>query len=125
MDCPQAQLHLDQLLEQGEIEPATHRCGLDLLAANQQPTDQGALNSASAEALEQWARQNALRWQDNLEVEAFGERFEVGHGHTYGCIEQMLSCIDQAFLVELLNQLEAAAAQPSMQGLQDSSQGCC
>ena len=124
MDCHQAQRRLDQLLEQGEIEPATHRCGLDLLAANQQPTDQGALNSASAEALEQWARQNALRWQDNLEVEAFGERFEVGHGHTYGCIEQMLSCIDHAFLVELLNQLEAAA-QRSMQEPQDSSQGCC
>ena len=124
MDCHQAQRRLDQLMEQGEIEPATHSCGLDLLAANQQPTDQGALNSASAEALEQWARQNALRWQDNLEVEAFGERFEVGHGHTYGCIEQMLSCIDHAFLVELLNQLEEAA-QRSMQEPQDSSQGCC
>ena len=125
MDYHQAQRCLDQLLEQGEIEPATHRCGLDLLKTNPQSTDQGALNCASAETLEQWARKNALRWQDNLEVEAFGERFEVGHGHTYGCIEQMLSCIDHAFLVELLNQLEAAAAQPSMQGLQDSSQGCC
>ena len=124
MDCSQARHHLDQLLEQGEIEPATHRCGLDLLDAGQQASDQGVLNCASAEALEQWARQNALRWQDNLEVEAFGERFEVGHGHTYGCIEQMLSCIDHAFLVELLNQLEAAA-QRSMQEPQDSSQGCC
>ena len=124
MDCSQARHHLDQLLEQREIEPATHRCGLDLLDAGQQASDQGVLNCASAEALEQWARQNALRWQDNLEVEAFGERFEVGHGHTYGCIEQMLSCIDHAFLVELLNQLEAAA-QRSMQEPQDSSQGCC
>ena len=124
MDCSQAQLHLDQLLEQGEIEPATHRCGLDLLDASQQASVQGALNCASAEALEQWARQNALLWQDKLEVEGFGERFEVGHGHTYGCIEQMLSCIDHAFLVELLNQLEAAALR-SMQEPQDSSQGCC
>ena len=124
MDCHQAQRRLDQLLEQGEIEPATHRCGLDLLDANQQASDQGVLKGASAEALEQWARQNALRWQDNLEVEAFGERFEVGHGHTYGCIEQMLSCIDHAFLVELLNQLEAAD-QRSTQEPQDSSQGCC
>lgn len=124
MDCHQAQRHLDQLLEQGEIEPATHRCGLDLLNANQQPSAQGALKGASAETLEQWARQNALRWQDNLEVEAFGERFEVGHGHTYGCIEQMLSCIDHPFLMELLNPLEAAD-QPSMQEPQDSSQGCC
>ena len=124
MDYHQAQRRLDQLLEQGEIEPATHRCGLDLLDANQQASDQGVLKGASAEALEQWARQNALRWQDNLEVEAFGERFEVGHGHTYGCIEQMLSCIDHAFLVELLNQLEAAD-QRSTQEPQDSSQGCC
>ena len=124
MDCHQAQRRLDQLLEQGEIEPATHRCGLDLLDANQQASDQGVLKGASTEALEQWARQNALRWQDNLEVEAFGKRFEVGHGHTYGCIEQMLSCIDHAFLMELLNQLEEAA-QRSMQEPQDSSQGCC
>ena len=124
MDCHQAQRHLDQLLEQGEIEPATHRCGLDLLDAGQQATDPVALNCASAEALEQWARQNALRWQDNLEVAAFGERFELGHGHTYGFIEQMLSCIDYSFLMELLNQLEASA-QPSMQEPQDSSQGCC
>jgi len=124
MDCSQARHHLDQLLEQREIEPATHRCGLDLLDAGQQATDPVALKCASSEALELWARQNALRWQDNLEVEAFGERFEVGHGHTYGCIEQMLSCIDHAFLVELLNQLEAAA-QRSMQEPQDSSQGCC
>ena len=122
MDCSQARHHLEQLLEQEEIEPATHRCGLDLLNANQQPSAQGALNCASAEALEQWARQNALGWQENLEAEAFGERFEVGHGHTYGCIEQMLSCIDYPFLMELLNQLEAA--QRSMQELQDSSQGC-
>ena len=124
MDCSQAQRHLDQLLEQGEIEPATHRCGLDLLDAGRQATDPVALKGASSEALEQWARQNALLWQDKLEVEAFGERFEVGHGHTYGCIEQMLSCIDHAFLMELLNQLEAAA-QRSMQEPQDSSQGCC
>ena len=124
MDCHQAQRRLDQLLEQGEIEPATHRCGLDLLDAGRQATDPVALQGASAEVLEQWARQNALRCQDNLEVGAFGERFEVGHGHTYGCIEQMLSCIDHAFLVELLNQLEAAALR-SMQEPQDSSQGCC
>ena len=124
MDCHQAQRHLDQLLEQGEIEAATHRCGLDLLDAGQQATEPVALKGASSEALEQWARQNALRWQNKLEAEAFGERFEVGHGHTYGCIEQMLSCIDHAFLRELLNQLEAAALR-SMQEPQDSSQGCC
>ena len=109
MDCSQARHRLDQLLEQGEIEPATHRCGLDLLNAREPTSDEEALNCASAEAVERWGRQNALHWQDNLDAEAFAERFEIGHGHTYGCIEQMLSCIDTALLAELLNQQKQAA----------------
>ena len=109
MDCHQAQRHLDQLLEQGEIEPATHRCGLDLLNAREQTRDQEALNFASAEEVERWGRENALHWQDRLDAEAFAERFEIGHARTYGCIEQMLSCIDTALLAELLNQQEQAA----------------
>ena len=109
MDCSQARQRLDQLLEQSEIEPATHRCGLDLINAHEQARAQEALNCASAETVERWCRENALRWQDSLDDEAFAERFEVGHGHTYGCIEQMLSCIDTALLAELLNQQEQAA----------------
>ena len=109
MDNSQARRHLDQLLEQGTIEPATHRCGLDLLNAREQARDQDPPNCASPEAVERWGRQNALHWQDNLDAEAFAERFEIGHGHTYGCIEQMLSCIDTALLAELLNQQEQAA----------------
>ena len=109
MDCSQARRRLDHLLEQGAIEPATHRCGLDLLDAREHASDQEALNFASAEALERWGRRNALHWQDKLDAEAFAERFEVGHGHTYGCIEQMLSCIDTALLAELLSPLEPAA----------------
>ena len=109
MDDRQARQRLDQLLEQGDIEPATHRCGLDLLNAREQARDHEALHCASAEAVERWGRRNALHWQDNLDAEAFADRFEIGHGHTYGCIEQMLSCIDTALLVELLNQQEQAA----------------
>lgn len=109
MDCSQARRRLDHLLEQGTIEASTHRCGLDLLNAREQTSDQEALNFASAEELERWGRQNALRWQDKLDTEAFAERFEIGHGHTYGCIEQMLSCIDTALLAELLSPLEPAA----------------
>ena len=124
MDCSQARRRLDHLLEQGTIEPATHRCGLDLLNAREQTRDQEALNFASAEALEHWGRRNALHWQDKLDAEAFAERFEVGHGRTYGCIEQMLSCMDTALLAELLSPLEPAA-QGSMQKQQDSSQACC
>ena len=124
MDESQARQRLDQLLEQGDIEPATHRCGLDLLNAREQARDQEALHCASAEAVEHWGRRNALHWQDNLDADAFAERFEIGHGHTYGCIEQMLSCIDTALLAVLLNQQEPAA-QRSTQEQRDSSQACC
>ena len=124
MDCSQARRRLDHLLEQGTIEAATHRCGLDLLNAREQTSDQEALNFASAEEVERWGRRNALHWQANLDTEAFAERFEVGHGHTYGCIEQMLSCIDTALLTEVLNQQEPAA-QRLIQEQPDSSQACC
>ena len=109
MDDSQARQRLDQLLEQGTIEAATHRCGLDLLNAREQAHDQEALHCPSAEAVERWGRWSALHWQNNLDTEAFAERFEIGHGHTYGCIEQMLSCIDTTLLAELLNQQEQAA----------------
>ena len=109
MDCSQARRRLDHLLEQGTIEAATHRCGMDLLYAREHASDQEALNFASAEEVERWGRRNALHWQAKLDAEAFAERFEVGHGRTYGCIEQMLSCIDTALLAELLNQQEPAA----------------
>ncbi len=35
-----------------------------------------------------------MRWQEKLDEEKFAERYEIEHGITYGCIEQMLSCID-------------------------------
>ena len=101
MDCSQARRRLDHMLEQGAIEPATHRCGRDLLNAREHARVQEELNFASAEEVERWGRRNALHWQDKLDDEAFAERFDVGHGHTYGCIEQMLSCIDTALLAEL------------------------
>ena len=40
--------------------------------------------------------------QAKLSEEAFAERFEVGHGNAYGCIEQMLSCVDYEFVLDLL-----------------------
>ncbi len=108
MNVTQAHRHLDQLLEQGDIEIATHRCGIDRLNAQTADADQGMLNGGSEEGLEQWGRQNALHWQATLDADAFAERFDVGHGRTYGCIEQMLSCIDDSLLLELLSQLEPA-----------------
>ena len=106
MNVTQARRKLEQWLEQGEIEVATHRCGIDRLHATTPGGDQVLLNGGCVEDLEQWGRQNALHWQESLDGDAFAERFDVGHGRTYGCIEQMLSCIDVPLLVELLSQVD-------------------
>ena len=108
MNVTQARRNLEQWLEQGEIEVATHRCGLDRLHAKKPHGHQAMLNGDSEQGLEQWGRQNALHWQETLDADAFAERFDVGHGRTYGCIEQMLSCIDYSLLFELLSQVEPA-----------------
>jgi hypothetical protein len=108
MNVTQACRNLEQWLEQGEIEVATHRCGLDRLLAMKPHGHQAMLNGDSEQGLEQWGRQNALHWQETLGADAFAERFDVGHGRTYGCIEQMLSCIDYPLLFELLSQVEPA-----------------
>ena len=89
MNVTQACRKLEQWLEQGEIEVATHRCGLDRLLAMKPHGHQAMLNGDSEQGLEQWGRQNALHWQETLGADAFAERFDVGHGRTYGCIEQM------------------------------------
>jgi len=49
-----------------------------------------------------------LRGEPGLDAGAFAERFDVGHGRTDGCIEQMLSCIHAPLLFELLIQMEPA-----------------
>ena len=85
MNVLQARRTLEQWLEQGEIEVATHRCGLDRLHATKPHGDQALVNGGCVEDLEQWGRQNALHWQESLDGDAFAERFDVGHGRTYGC----------------------------------------
>ena len=76
-----------------------------MLGETEADANQAALGCRSAEALEQWRRRDALYWQETLDEEAFSGRFDVGHGHAYGCIEQMLSCTDYDLLFALLSQV--------------------
>ena len=80
-----------------------------MLGETEADANQAALGCRSAEALEQWRRRDALYWQETLDEEAFSGRFDVGHGHAYGCIEQMLSCTDYALLFELFAELSPPA----------------
>jgi len=104
VNLPQALQTLHQLFEQDAIEAATYRCGLDALAECERDQSREVLGCRSARELEQWRRRDVLHWQETLEDGAFAERFEVGHGYAYGCIEQMLSCTDFEVLFALLRQ---------------------
>ena len=104
MNQPLTPHNLHQLFEQDAIEAATYRCGLDALAESECEKSRKALSCRSARELEQWRRRHVLHWQETLEDELFAERFEVGHGYSYGCIEQMLSCTDFDVLFALLRQ---------------------
>ena len=46
-----------------------------------------------------------MRWQEQLRGEEFSERFEIGQGMEYGCVEQMLSCIHYELILDLLSKI--------------------
>ena len=51
------------------------------------------------------------QWQEeDLDEQEFAERFEVGPGKSFGCVEQMLSCTDYEFVLQLLAQITAEPA---------------
>ena len=102
MNHAQALATIQVQLALGAIESATHRCALDVLGETSTSANPEGLNCKSAEALEEWYRWYAVHWQDILDEETFGERFNIGRGKEYGCIEQMLSCTDYAWLFALL-----------------------
>ena len=107
MDDRQARQRLDQLLEQGEIRPPPIAAAWIYSTHANKPVIK-ALHCASAEAVERWGRRRAALARQPR-CRGLCRTVWIGHGHTYGCIEQMLSCIDTALLVELLNQQEQAA----------------
>ena len=102
MNRSQALQHIDQLSEKGELEEATHRYALIVVDQISDTAPEELTRCHTPEELSTWIRRDALAWQAKLSEEAFAERFEVGHGNAYGCIEQMLSCVDCEFLRDLL-----------------------
>ena len=102
MDRSQALQYIDQLSEKGELEEATHRYALIVIGLLSDAGNEELLCCQTPEELSTWIRRDALTWQAKLSEEAFAEQFEVGHGNSYGCIEQMLSCVDYEFVLDLL-----------------------
>ena len=102
MNRSQALQYIDQLSEKGELEEATHRYALIVVDQISDTAPEELARCHTPEELSTWIRRDALAWQAKLSEEAFAEQFEVGHGNSYGCIEQMLSCVDYEFVLDLL-----------------------
>ena len=98
----QARQSIEQRSEKGELEEATHRYSPIVVDLLSDAGNEELLCCQMPEELSTWIRRDALAWQAKLSEEAFAEQFEVGHGNAYGCIEQMLSCIDYKFVLDLL-----------------------
>ena len=103
MNRSQALQHIEQLSEKGELEEATHCYALIVVDQISDAASEDLLSCHTPSELANWIRSDALAWQAKLSEEAFAERFEIGHGNAYGCIEQMLSCVDYAFVFDLLD----------------------
>ena len=102
MNRSQALQYIKQLWGKGELEEATHRYALIVIDLISDAASEELSSFHTPEELSAWIRRDALAWQAKLSEEAFAEQFEVGHGNAYGCIEQMLSCVDYEFVLDLL-----------------------
>ena len=102
MNRSQALQQIEQLSEKGELEEATHRYALIVADLISDAGNEELLCCKKPEELSAWIRRDTLARQVALSEEAFSERFEVGQGSAYGCIEQMLSCVDYEFVLDLL-----------------------
>ena len=98
----QAMQYIEELSEKGELEAATRRYALIVMDLICEEDNEELLHCQTPEELSTWIRRDALSRQAKLSEEAFAEQFEVGHCNAYGCIEQMLSCVDEEFLLHLL-----------------------
>ena len=102
MNRSQALQYIEQLSGKGELEEATHRYSQIVIDLICEAGNEELLTCHTPEELSAWIRRDALAWQAKFSEEAFAEQFEVGHGNAYGCIEQMLSCVDYEFVLGLL-----------------------
>ncbi len=105
MNRSQALQYIEQVSGKGELEEATHRYSLIVIDLIFEAGNEELSSCHTPNELANWIRRDALAWQAKLSEEAFAEQFESGHGNAYGCIEQMLSCIDYEFVFELLGNI--------------------
>ena len=102
MNRSQALQYIEQLSEKGGLEEATHRYARIVIDQISDAAPEELLRCHPPEELSTWIRRDALAWQAKLSEQAFAEQFDVGPGNAYGCIEQMLSCVDYEFVLDLL-----------------------
>ncbi len=48
-----------------------------------------------------------MRWKERLDNEELAEGYAFRKSRVGGCKEQMFSCIDHEFMLELINQLQS------------------
>ena len=103
MNRSQVLQNIEQLWGKGELEEATHCYALIVVDQISDAASEDLLSCHTPSELANWIRSDALAWQAKLSEKVFAEQFEIGHGNAYGCIEQMLSCVDYAFVFDLLD----------------------
>ena len=104
----QALQSIEELYQKRELEDATYRFAVDVIEICNQgagPAWENLKLIKTVSALTAWTRAEVMRWQEQLREEEFAERFEIGQGMEYGCIEQMLSCIDYELILDLLSKI--------------------
>ncbi len=109
MNQIQALQSIEELYQKGELEDATYRFAVDVIGLCNQAAGTAWENLQlikTVSALTAWRRAEVMHWQKQLSEEVFSERFEIGQGMEYGCIEQMLSCIDYQLILELLSKIQ-------------------
>ena len=102
MNRSQALHDIEHSSGNGQLEEATYRYALIIVDLINDAAAEELLHCQTSDDVSAWIRRDALDWQAKLSDEAFAEWFEIGHSKAYGCIEQMLSCIDYEFVFELL-----------------------
>ena len=82
-----------------------------MAAQSLQQTPERNFEPKTADDLTERCRADEKRWQgEDLDEQEFAERFVVGPGQSYGCIEQKHSCTDCEFVLKLLTKITAEPA---------------
>lgn len=118
----QALTYIDDLFDQGLLGDATYQFAADVIGLCFEEEVGCPIAAASSrsefrsittpEALADWRRADVRQWQmEDLDEQAFAERFEVGPGKSFDSIDQMLSCTDYEFVLGLLPKITEELSQ--------------